>query len=386
MKSRRRLCVVAVMEADFVTGPAKNLIGFAEVCRSGDNGLPGIDLSIVGYLRGQQSKNAFLDAVRTAGIPLDVVHERRRFDSSVSEQFRRIVEARDPDIVQTHNVKSHFFMRCSGLPSRYPWLAFHHGYTTTDLKMRCYNEVNRWSLRGARHVVTTCAAFIDRLERQGIPRDRVTVRHNSVKPADGVDSEALRAARAIVDTDDDTPILVTIGRLSREKGHVDLLRALARLRESSDNFHALIVGEGPERARIEAARKRLRLERHVTLAGLQHDVRPFYALATLVVMPSHSEGSPNVLLEAMIAGRPIVATRVGGVEEIVRHEDTALLVSPRNASAMAQALERAVADASLRSRLASRAQQVALTQYSPATYRRAIVELYQQLLVWSPTR
>lgn len=368
------------MEADFVTGPAKPLLEFAARSRQEQDGLPGVDLSIVAYLRGSQPETAFIQAGREAGIAVDILRECGRFDGSVAAQLRRIVAARNPDIVETHNVKSHFFLRFSGLWRERPWLAYHHGYTAEDLKMRCYNAVNRWSLRAARHVVTVCGPFVDTLVRQGIPRERISVQHNAVEAPGPASEEAVRAAWAKLTAVEGTPILVSIGRLSREKGHVDLLEALTKLRERTTSFHLVIVGEGPERARIEAARRRLSLESHVTLTGLQYDVRPYYALADVVVLPSHSEGSPLVLLEAMSAARPIVATRVGGVPEIVTNEETALLVAPRDAEAMARALARMLSDQALRARLAACAQVVALTSYSPRAYRRARTGLYERLL------
>ena len=142
----------------------------------------------------------------------------------------------------------------------------------------------------------------------------------------------------------------------------------------------MLVGEGIERPRIEAARRRLGLEEHVTLVGLRGDVRPYYAMADIVAIPSHSEGSPNVLLEAMIAARPIVATRVGGIPEIVTHQETALLVDARDPAAMARELARLLAEQELGRRLAEQARRLAEESYSPDGYRRALIRLYREIL------
>jgi glycosyltransferase involved in cell wall biosynthesis len=142
----------------------------------------------------------------------------------------------------------------------------------------------------------------------------------------------------------------------------------------------VLVGEGIERRRIEAARLRLELESHLTLAGLRRDVRPYYAMADVVAIPSRSEGSPNVLLEAMISARPIVATRVGGIPEIVTHEETALLVDACDPAAMARELARLLADPSLRLRLGERARRQAEESYSPEAYRCSLIRLYQEIL------
>src|SRR5689334_13071327 len=226
------------MEGDFVTGPAKNLIEFAQRARDSAPDLPAVELSIGAYRRGGEAESTFIQAARSAGIPVDVIPEKGRFDRSVTTEMRRIAAARDPDIIQTHNVKSHFFLRMSGLWHERAWLAFHHGYTAEDFKMRCYNAANRWSLRAPRHVVTVCGPFIEQLVGQGVGRESISVLHNSVRPFEPVSPDVVREARASVPASEDTPILVSIGRLSPEKGHVDLLEALALLRSAGKSFHA----------------------------------------------------------------------------------------------------------------------------------------------------
>lgn len=361
------------MEADFVTGPAKNLIQFAQTAR------PAVDLSVVAYVRGEQAETEFIRVARSAGIELDVVHETGRFDASVTHKLRAIAASRNPDVIQTHNTKSHFFLRVSGIWKQRIWLAFHHGHTAPDLKMRAYHQMDRWSLRAARHVVTVCGPFADQLVRFGVPRGRISILHNSVQEPAGIGGEEIARVRGALNISAQTPVLVSIGRLSHEKGHVDLLSALGKVRDAGADFHLVIVGEGIERGRIEQQRKKLNLESRVTLAGLRHDVRPYYGMADVVVLPSHSEGSPNVLLEAMIHARAIVATRVGGVPEIAQDGETALLVEARDPDGMAQAISRMLGDRALRARLAGRARQVAAERYSPRAYTESLTRLYQRL-------
>src|SRR5439155_25805556 len=248
----RAIRVLAIMEAAFVSGPAKNLIEFAQCARAAEEGLPALEFTVVSYQRGaEDSPNPFVVAARSASIAVDIVYERARFDLSVLAQLKAIVAKRYPEIIQTHNVKSHFLMRLSGLWRTHGWIAFQHGYTTTDFKMRCYNQLDRWSLRAPRHVVTVCESFAADLASKGVDRRRITVRHNSIKPfplpAPGVTEGIRRTLPA-------AGILLSVGRLSREKGHVDLIRALGLLRRPRDEFDLLLVGEGPERSRIEAAR------------------------------------------------------------------------------------------------------------------------------------
>ncbi len=368
------------MESDFVTGPAKNLLEFARRARQAPDGLPGVDLSTATYVRGDDGPdNGFVTAAARACVRMDLIREKARFDLAVIPQIRAILETHRPDIVQTHNVKSHFLMRYSGLWREYRWLAFHHGYVTTDAKMRLYNQLDRWSLQRASHLITVCGPFREQLESRGIPAARITVRHNAINPFVPPPAEDIEAARRSIACPSGTPLLVMVSRLSHEKGHLDLLEALAILKRNGVKCHAVIVGEGPERGAIERVRGRLGLREDVTLVGHKDDVRPYLAMATLYLMPSHSEGSPNSLLEAMTAGVPCVASNVGGIPEIMTDERTGLLTPARNPEPLANAIKRLLTDPALASSLAVNA--LAETRrFSPDAYHAALVRVYQTVL------
>ena len=383
--------LLALMEATTVTGPAKNLINFGQRARSHEwaaAGLPRVETFIVTFDRAlgegaahTGASNKFVEAARAAGLEVDVIRERFRFDPRVVEQLRRVVERRAPDVIQTHMVKSHFLVRLSGLGARRPWVAFHHGYTTTDLKMRAYNQLNRWSLPAATRVVTVCGQFARRLERAGVSAERVSVRHNSVSAPANVSREEAEELRAAIGVTRDERMVLAVGRLSREKGHVLLVEALGELRRQNPalKFKLVVVGDGPERPRVEGAARARGVSDALVFAGHRGDVRPFYAAADALALPSHSEGSPNVLLEAMAARVPVVATAVGGVPEIVSHEESALVVPPRDARALAAALARVLVEPALAARLAARAAERAASHFSPDSYTRSLIEIYREL-------
>jgi glycosyltransferase involved in cell wall biosynthesis len=310
---------------------------------------------------------------------MDIIYEKERFDPSVIAQIARILEERNPDIVQTHNVKTHFLMRYSGLWRKYRWIAFHHGYVTTDAKMRLYNQLDRWSLRKAAHMVTVCGPFRAQLVSRGIPAARIAVRHNAINPFAAPEAGDIEAARSSIPCPASTPLLLMVSRLSHEKGHVDLLEALAILKRRGTRCHTVIVGEGHERGAIERARERLGLTEEVTLAGHKDNVRPYFAIADLFLMPSHSEGSPNSLLEAMSAGVPCVASNAGGIPEIMTDGETGLLTPARDPEALATAIDRLIEDPALAAALAANA--LAQTaRFTPDAYHEALVRIYQQVL------
>jgi glycosyltransferase involved in cell wall biosynthesis len=176
----------------------------------------------------------------------------------------------------------------------------------------------------------------------------------------------------------DRQIILIVGRLSREKDHLTLLRAVDRL-QSNLNPHLLVVGEGPERGRIEQEIRQRGLTEHVTLTGLQRSAEPYYRIANLAVLSSLSEGSPNALLEAMSAGVPVVATNVGGIPEIVTDGESALLVPAGDVESMAAAMAKLLTDTSLAQRFVERGRSLVLEKHSPTARAERLAGIYQSL-------
>jgi len=379
LRPQRALRVLALVEASTVTGPAKNLIEFAVRARQpGAAGVP-VELAVAAFVRGA-SGNLFTAAAEKAGIRVDVISERGRFDRSVMHQLRHIVEARQPDIVQSHNFKAHFLVRATGIHRQHRWLAFHHGYTWPKLRVHLYNQLDRWSLTAADLVVTVCTAFAHDVERRGVAPRHIAILHNSVAPFVPAATAEVDALRKSLGLNVGTKVALCVGRLSREKGHADLLDALALLpRESRAHLRLLIVGEGPERGRIADRIQRLALGEAVTLVGFKPDLGLYYSLADLLVLASHSEGSPNALLEAIAAGLPVVATSVGGTPDIVRHGESALLVPCGDPPALSAAIDQLLGDPELGRQLGHRAIEVS-QDFTPERYCRSLVQLYQNLV------
>ncbi len=364
--------LLAIIEASSITGPAKNLIQFA-----GDAKAEGVETAIVTFVRGE-STNFFVETARAAGIKVFTVAESGVGDAAVLRKLREVARESKPNVIQTHAVKSNFLARWAGLHRVAPWVAFHHGYTWPALRARAYNQLDRWSLRAARKVLTVSGPFRDELVAHGVKAERIEIVHNAISPEWGRaagDAAALRREWGIAEG---RRVAIAVGRLSREKDHVTLLRAMTALPER-DAWRLLIVGEGPERARIEQEIARLKLTRAVTLTGQQDSTDPFYAIADIAVLPSVTEGSSNALLEAMAAGVPVVATAVGGTPEIVTNEESALLVKAGDEAGMSSAIGRLIRDEGLGKRLAERARELVRSRHAPEARARRLAAIYREL-------
>ena len=379
--------LLTIVEATTINAVAKTVLEFYRSARELNQtrpDFPVIEGCVVTFDRrhgDQSSPGDFVTAASEQGLDVEVIPERRRFDLSVIPALRDIVAGRGSDLVVTNSVKSHFLMWRSGLWRKYPWVAFHHGYTDTDRKMRLYNRLDRWSLPHADRLVTVCGAFAQELMGStGGSLEKISVQHNAIRrrpPVSTVEIETLRNRLGLTKAE---RVVLSVGRLSREKAHLDLLEGFNRLRKTKPEISGklIIVGAGPERPKLETAAASLGCP--VIFTGEVSDVQAFYALADVFVLPSHSEGSPNVLLEAMAENVPVVATAVGGVPEMVENNESALLVPPNDPTSLAASIERVLTDRELAQRLTKNAALLVDTRYTPENYVRSLVEIYREVL------
>jgi glycosyltransferase involved in cell wall biosynthesis len=370
------LRLLAIIEATSITGPAKNLLEFARLGKDA-----GVDTSIATFTRGQ-TDNLFIRTAREAGIAVEVILENGPFDRSAMRTLASAADRLHPDIIQTHAVKSHFLARLAGLPRLAPWVAFHHGYTWPTRRAQAYNQLDRWSLRAARKVLTVSAPFRDELVSHGVRRERIEIVHNAIRSDWGSRGNAPAETMALRDSlgiPEGRKVVLIVGRLSKEKDHITLVRALSQLRSRIDP-HLLIVGEGQNRCSIEQEIARLGLAGHVMLMGHQPSAEPYYRIADLAVLSSLSEGSPNALLEAMAAGVPAVATAVGGIPEIVQDGESALLVQPSDLEGMSAAMVRLLIDEpGLALELAERSRTLVRERHTPEGRVRRLIGIYRSV-------
>ena len=346
------LRLLAIIEAYSITGPAKNLLEFARRATEQD-----VFTTIATFTRGA-SENQFTQAVleaasRHEGIALETIPERGPLDPETLRSLRALVTRVHPDVIQTHAVKSHFLARSAGLPGYAPWVAFHHGYTWPSLKAKAYNQLDRWSLRSPKKVLTVSVPFRDQLVAIGVRPERIEIVHNAIPAGWGNEAcepEEAARLRASAGIARDRKVILIVGRLSPKKDHLTLLEAVNRL-PATLKPHLVIVGEGPEKSRIEERMRQLGMNGCMTFTGQQSSAEPWYGIADVAVLSSLSEGSPNALLEAMAANVPVVATAVGGVPEIVTHEESALLIEPGDPVSMSAAMARLLTEPDLAERL-----------------------------------
>lgn len=250
----------------------------------------------------------------------------------------------------------------------------------------------RWEhlcFRAAHAVVANAALLEDHLVSEGgVPEEKVRVIHNALDLS-RFDTLAKTGDSAVAADDEPDPSLVrmgVLGNLRPEKGHLHLLEALASMAELDTEVRVYLAGEGPERETIETRISELGLDRIVHLLGTVTNAPAFLAAMDVVVLPSLEEGLPNAVIESMAAAKPVVATRVGGVPELVEPGVTGTLVEPARPEALAAALLDILKSGSMRERMGSAARRRVENRFDSGRASRQFEELYDELLARNTSR
>ena len=234
--------------------------------------------------------------------------------------------------------------------------------------------------RGAAEITVISSPLVARAERLGVPRSRITVVPMPIDRAVATEVERPMSAPLVRDT------LLFVGRLVERKGAAFAIQALAELARRGRATRLVIVGEGPEREALIVLAASLGVGDRIELTGAlsPEDVRARYAAGGIFVMPAvtdwkgEQEGFGMVIVEAMAYGLPVVASRSGGIPDIIRDGENGLLVPERDVAALAGAIERLLDDEALASRLAGAARDDVRHRFAPARIATTFDTVYRR--------
>jgi glycosyltransferase involved in cell wall biosynthesis len=293
------------------------------------------------------SGESFAQAARSAGLSAETLP--RPLDRGVgilraAAVVRRLCGTAGADVLHAEGIRAAMaaWLACLGMRSPPGFVVTVHNITEPGPLSYAIAAV---LLRATGPLLTTVseserARYVDR----GFPARRCVTIHNGIALSDPSGPERRRTARAALGLPAKALIVTHVGRLSREKGHLPLLRAVAALPPLAGPVLLLLAGDGPMRTPLELERDRLGLGTRVRFLGQRPDVLTIMHASDLLVLPSLTEAFPMVLLEAMAIGLPVLATRVGGVPELITHGDDGWVVEPGDQQAFQRALLEALSD------------------------------------------
>ncbi len=314
-----------------------------------------------------------LDAARRLGVPLFAAYERFALSAGPVLLLDRVLREGRYDIVHTHEYKSNALVQLMRADHSLNVVATAHGYNSTTRREEAYYRLEQALLRGVQAVIVPTRDLGGFLRRRGVPPARLHVIPNAIE----IPADYRRPDRG----DPPGPLrLLYVGRLSAEKDPINLLQAARLLLARGAKLEVTLAGDGPERANVERAAGEWGLLPALCLLGHVSDVARAMANADILVSPSQTECMPNAVLEAMLAGLPVVATAVGGVGEMMCDGVHGLLCPPRDPGALAEAIARLADQPDLRRRLADNAYARVRAEYSFEVRMRRVLSLYERVI------
>jgi glycosyltransferase involved in cell wall biosynthesis len=325
----------------------------------------------------------WIQDARAAGIEAEQILDPGPLSLRVVRRLARRVGQSGADVLHTHDYRTNIL---GGLVARradrsMPWVATVHLHTTTTTRLRIYRALDLFLLRLADRVVTVSRDQRRLLLRRGVDRRRIVLVPTILNAGRFVEAAAQhRAVRAGLHLPDDAPLVTTVGRLTAQKGVSDFLVAAQAVWRVRPETRFLVVGGGPQQEELEARAGALGLNGAVRFLGFRPDVAPILAASDVVVLPSRAEGLPLVLLEALAVGRPVVATRVGGIPDVVRSGETGLLVAPGAPAELAASVLHLLLQPDAAERLGEAGRRHVERYCAPERAARRIASVYRTVL------
>ncbi len=338
----------------------------------------GVEPLLVGLDDPGGEPDAFYAALTAAGVPARRLASPRDLDPPLPVALSRVLRSWRAEVVHTHLVHADVYGTLAARDA--PLVSTKHN--DDPFRLGPFRYVERALARRVRRIVAITHALARfNVERVGLPADKLSVIHyglDDLPPSWGPNPDVRlpRGAR----------VLLSVSRLVGQKGLDVAVAALPRVRERHPSAVLVVFGEGPLRAELQERARALGVADALFLPGRAGDVAEWLRRADVFVHPARWEGFGLVLLEAMLASLPVVASHVSSIPEIVVHGETGALVPPDDARAVADAIARLLDDEALARRLGAAGLDRARASFSVAQMAERTLAVYEQALTERPPR
>ena len=334
---RVEMRILHIRSASFVGGPERQIVGLLSRTRSYEH-------TVASFVKNRIG-NVFLNYAKEAGLDILPLEISCSFDPRCIVKLLNYVRKNNIGVVCTHDYRADFFGAVIRRVLSVNHVAFLRGWTSENRKVALYEKADRIVLRGVDVVVAVSESKAREMKSMGIEDTKLTIIPNSID-IDGMRIDTERDIRKEFGIPNRTIIVGSVGRLSPEKGHRFMVEALRQILKEIPETVYLLVGDGVEKEGLRELARNLGIERKILFAGWRDDALSVMRGMDIVVLPSLTEGLPNVLLEAAALGKAIVSTSVGGCGEIIQTGKTGILVEPRSSVSLCSALVELLRDPS----------------------------------------
>lgn len=311
-------------------------------------------------------------------ISVELFTMSRGFNLKGMARILRYTERNDVHIIHSHGYKPNILL--SILPHKgVSVVSTVHGWSTQtgDTKGRIYQFIDSLALKKMDKVIAVSQSVFEDLLRRGVSRNKITTIYNGITFNDSENQHAGTTVRTEHGVSENTFVIGAVGRLAPIKGYEYLIEAMASAAKNIPDWKLFIAGEGPLKDDLVRKIAECGLTSHITLVGYQSPVSRFLSMLDVFVMPSLSEGLPIALLEAMSCGKPVLASSVGGIKEVVTNGENGVLLPAGDSEKLAQAIVAMYRNRELRDNFSRRGKALVVERFTAATMARQYLSVYQ---------
>lgn len=357
LNHRKKIKILYLVDGFNIGGAEYNLLQMLEAMDR-----EAYDITLCSFVDRGDLKPAY----EALGFPLHIIARRWRFDLSIFKRLYRLIQKGRFDIIQTllfyPDIIGAVMARLCRVPACIAWETASHydAFFKPPHRRLFYRLAMRWA---------TCIVTVSEEAKKSVvaverrPPEQIKVFPNGIDLA-RFERTAPAALRTEYQADGETMLIGVVARLDAIKGHSHLMEALSEVYKQHSNFQCLLIGDGECRDALTAQVRQLGLQDHVQFLGFRRDIPELLSVLDLFVLPSISEGLPTVVLEAMASTVPVIATRVGGIPEVIQSGENGMLVPSKDSTALAESILQLMNHPQLRSNIAAAGRKRVEEQYS----------------------
>lgn len=373
--SSNQITILDLRDSPWVDGPGRTILDCAESLQG-----QGYRFLIGTFVHVSGEESAYVIEARRRNLEVVILRESGQFDWHILTQLIAIMKSTHVDIVHTHDPRTNIIgLLCARLQGK-PVVTTVHGWIANTFKRKIYRAIDKFFLRFFDVIISVSERTRELIRKAWISDRKITVISNALKVEQYRPNRQDRSFRQELGVDDQTMLIANIGRLSLEKGHMDFLLAACEVIRTVPKVRFLLIGTGPEQARLEKFVSENGLASHVHFIGYRTDMLSIYNSLDLVVQSSYTEGMPNVVLEALLMEVPVIASDVGGTAEVMDGGTCGLLNQPGNPSQLAKDICEFLADRDRLQRRARVGRSSVLDRFDHRKRVRKLSDLYRTLI------
>jgi glycosyltransferase involved in cell wall biosynthesis len=329
--------------------------------------------------RGDEAIQVIRRQAAELGCPIHTISEAGPLDPRTVREMIHLCQRLNVAVWHGHDYKSNLLGLIVAKSHPMRLVTTVHGWTRETWRTKLYTHVDRWCLKHYDQVVAVCPNLYDECLRLGVHKRRLWLIPNAIDPDEYQRQHHRSEVRYQLGVRRDAIVIGMVGRLSPEKGFDRAIRTFAFLRAHYPKLELHMIGDGPLFETLREQARRLRVSDSMRFWGWQSPAHRFYEMMDILLVPSHTEGLPNVALEAMAMGVPVAATGVGGVRALLKNGRRGVVLD-RDEGTWPMALAPLIVSRDRRDELARKARRRVEKYYSFEHRMQSVMKVYDRVL------